>query len=334
MKKLLFSLLILPFHAFAQPTLNNAENYAIGSTLKYVNCNAVAAGPAGANITWNFGNLTAIGDSTTIWVIAPPTTNNPFPGAEFVLHYDDSSYIYYDTSLNEINMIGLVDSSIGNFGNMGYSNPMLVMPRPIDYLDNTADSFYNTGVFLGFSFTGAGGVMMEADAYGTLQLPNDTFSNVLRIKTYTEEEDIITGLGTLNTKIASYTWYVDTLAGAILRIDSMKFTGAYNDSSVDVSYYYIDHPTSVNETKATQKMNVSASFAGNDLLIVANFEAGKQYELNVYSLNGQKVYNSSFAGAAQQQRFELGDVSAGTYIVALRKKGDLRSMTAIKVVKQ
>ncbi|MBL7718734.1 MAG: T9SS type A sorting domain-containing protein [Flavipsychrobacter sp.] len=333
MKKQLLAALLLPVTALAQPTLSHVENYTIGTTLRFINCDPAAAGPAGANQTWNFGNLSSLNDTATVWVIAPPTTNNPFPGAEFVLQDDDSSYLYYDTSATEINMIGLVDSSTSNFGNMGYSNPMLIIPRPFTYMDNAADSFYNQGTFLGFSFTGAGGTMMEADAYGTLQLPHDTFTNVLRIKTYTEEEDMITGLGMLNTRIASYTWYIDSIPGALLRIDSMKFTGAYNDSSVDVQYYYNAQPTGLGEVKA-HKLQAAAGITGNELVLSASFEQGRQYEAAVYSLNGQKVYSTAFPGASGTQRLTMGsDLAAGTYIITLRRKGDFRSQVVMKVVK-
>lgn len=57
----LLMLAIIPRIIWAQPIITNAEDFTIGTVLKFQKCNptSVSAGSAGANQTWDFSTLTA-----------------------------------------------------------------------------------------------------------------------------------------------------------------------------------------------------------------------------------------------------------------------------------
>ncbi|MFI5222431.1 MAG: hypothetical protein ACHQK8_08905, partial [Bacteroidia bacterium] len=69
-------LAILPAFLCAQPTINNAENFTIGTVLTFQQCNStgVSAGNSGASQTWDFTTLTSLGTTSTEWMVAPSST--------------------------------------------------------------------------------------------------------------------------------------------------------------------------------------------------------------------------------------------------------------------
>jgi hypothetical protein len=329
----LLAFLIAPFSAFAQPTISHPENYTIGTTVRRVVCDPVPPGPGGANQTWDFSTLVPTGDTQIAWVEAPPV-GTTLTDADFVLHDNDSTYMYYDTANGEINIIGMIDSSI-NQGTVDYSNPMMIIQHPITFNDMGTDSFYTSSNFGGFPVTGNGSASYVADGYGTLELPNGTYENVLRVMAQTIEYDTIDGFGAVNVVISSALWYIDSLATPLLRIDSIEISGLAQISTIDVQYYTPEVAVSVKNVKKANPIDATANLTGNELLLSGSFESGKKYEFSIYGVNGQKVYNDSFMGGSNEKRFNLGtDLNSGMYILTMHRVNDASSVKVLKLVKQ
>jgi hypothetical protein len=181
MKKLAILLIlhIWSLLMWAQPTITNAEDFAIGTVLKFQHCNptGITAGGGGANQTWDFSTLIEIPDTTTEWMILPSATThgNLFPRANLVEKYSDGKFVFVNKTASENYLVGFVDTTTTN-PILSYTNSMLFAKRPISYGLILYDTFTISGS------TSSGIITLEADAWGKLILPNGTHNNVLRVK--------------------------------------------------------------------------------------------------------------------------------------------------------
>ena len=334
MKKLL-TILLLPLSTLAQPIVQNAEHYTIGTTIKYITCGPIGAGPAGINQVWNFTGLSSIGDTQTNWITAPPT-NNAFPTADFVINDEDNTHTYVNSTTTESVNLGMLDSTTGD--TVDYVTGQLRMKRPFTYLDTAVDSYSYVSAFGTMPLYAEGNQHFKADGYGTLYLPNDTFLNVTRVRIVFYERDSIETLGNIDINGIMHVWYSDTGAAPLLRVDSLHISstiiGFPTIDTMDVRYLYTEQPTAIANPSQQVPVLVTGHLASNTLSLTGNFEQGKQYDIAMFGMNGQKVYGNSFTGSNTTQHFNTGDLSNGVYIITVRKKGDIASTNVIKVVKQ
>jgi hypothetical protein len=206
--------LALPCLSFAQPTITNAGDLTIGTVLKFKSCDGstVTAGSAGANQVWNYANVTQLQDTVTEWMVHPSTTTNGnlFPSANLVEKYSDGKFVYLNKTTNENQMVGYVDTT-QSFPPTDYPDPMLIIKRPITFGNVFTDNFVMTG-----SST-PGTITLNADAYGTLILPNGTFTNVLRVKMTIVHPFF---------SVENYIWYDGIKTSALLKLseyDSFEY---------------------------------------------------------------------------------------------------------------
>lgn len=326
--------LMLPVSAMAQPVITSAENNTIGTVVRRLVCDPVSAGPGGAAQSWNFSNLTPTGDTIVAYNIAP-IPGHPFTGANLAQsNVSDSTYSHFEQTSNETILLGMLDSS-GNNASITYDDGMLLMRRPFTYADTATDSFSFTTNFSGFPVYAAGGLAINADGYGTLYLPNDTFTNVLRVRIETHEQDSIDGIGNVFIDNVYYVWYSNLHSSPLLRVDSINISGMASLNVVDVQYFLMETPTTGINTLPAQRQSFSANLQGNSLLLAGELHRGRNYEVGLFSVDGRKLFGTNFAADESNPRFNIAaEMPGGTYIVTLRKMGDSGSFKAIKIVKQ
>jgi hypothetical protein len=211
--------------SLAQPVYNSCGNGpAIGTTLigyehRYDTV-GVTEGANGANITWDFSNLTDIGfnafsrpyvdpDST------PGSINYPNAG---VAWYETSGFSYYHYLPNSIDYQG-------NYNGVQvctiYSDPKIKLMCPMTF----GSSFTDLSEGIQCDATPfSGSTVVTYDAYGTLILPFQTFQNTVRIHTLDTLDYLPFFLATYDT----YEWWDSTLNMEILSITLQKFTGIPN----------------------------------------------------------------------------------------------------------
>ncbi len=332
----LLAFLILPLSAAAQPTLTTPEFYnTAGTVVKRIICDPIAPGPSGANQIWDFSGLSETGDTLT-QIVGQPVPGNPFPSANVSLYNPtDSIYTHYEQTTTETLQWGAVDST-SDPANVIYTDPMLMMRRPLTYGDTATDSFAYYSDFGGIMLNAEGGLSVEADAYGTLYLPYDTFTNTVRLRIHHQEQDSIDGIGNLIFDIVFYVWYSNDHSSALFRVDSLTVSGLANDTFVDVQYLLTEGVvTGIKNVASAKKIDCAVHLDNNALLLTGNLENGKQYEVALFGINGQQVYKSGFVASGSEQRFAIdNDLSSGTYILTIRQKGNIGSFSTIKVVKQ
>ncbi len=199
---------IIPSIAFAQPTVTNAEDFTIGTVLKFQKCNTkgITEGKSGPNQTWDFSKLKPTGDTITEWMVLPSSTTHGhlFPTANQVEKYSDGSFVYVNKTESENLLVGYVDTTKA-FPPTHYPNPMLFAKRPLNYGVTITDTFTMKGS------PALGIITIEPDAYGTLILPNGTHNNVLRVK-ITETHPWFT--------FTIFVWFDGIKTSSLLKIDS------------------------------------------------------------------------------------------------------------------
>jgi len=203
MKKFIsiFISIVAALSVFAQPVITSDINLSLGDTYRLDGYTGGIIngdpGPPGANQIWNFANVT--GDvaltGNTYFCVDPSAT--PFADSSAVQDADistvfytsdgDASYFYYINSTSSQVLTASGDTTPdGNFGYGDIIDGFVQYKFPFTYNDSYDFSYevMHFGSTQGYYFhRDSSTVTVEADAYGTITTPVDTYQNTLRIKT-------------------------------------------------------------------------------------------------------------------------------------------------------
>ncbi len=319
----LLSLSLLPAGLSAQPVLSKNEFYYTGEVIQMLNCNTagVGVGDAGSNITWDFSGLTSPGGVLTTTVVTDTSalfsTSNlmeilPNGTIAFLQENNTDSYIngVYDTTSHLTTSYAMYD----------------VAKRPFTYLNNYVDSYKvniaSTGQY------GTGRLYVVADGYGTLLLPGGSmYTNVLRIKKVQAEYDTVATTPSL-TATTSYLWFDTGTRAPLLRIDSVIGTATESQTVM-----FLLPPEGIASVKGMPAV-LSGYFDNSEHLLISGFDAGKEYQVVVYNIIGNKVFSENFSATGSSERFDLSrQVNPGIYIVSISMKTEPYGSSVFKVVK-
>ena len=293
MKRILF-LLLFPLFAYAQsPVLTRANYFDIGdSALLYVKFDtslwSLSAGPAGANVTWDFsavdfGHSSVIVD--TLLFISPV-------GTPFYPIADSADYSQADLAMlrrteefsptnNDYNYYYVDNDSLVFLGHWAanggtelledhFDNSLKELQFPMAFGETYTDSFvrYSFDNSGGAAHYGHGTYTATADGYGTMVTPDGTtLSDVLRVHV----KHVITDssfFGVEMYTVYKYSWYAAGKKGALL-----TFFMASWDSTFVESAEYIKQTnvvTSLSEERlGGNKVTVFPNPASNALVMSA-----------------------------------------------------------------
>ncbi len=214
--------------SLAQPVLNAGSLNTIGDQIHYQPCqlSVVTEGPAGANQTWNFsGVIPKNGHDYIIYYVDPAETpnSNLFPFANLATRYTDAggavSYAYFNQTGSEYWYLGATFEENSEI----LSNPNLLARLPMTYGQATNSSYEGEQDLVSFQAAIYGEKSMKYDGYGTLILPDITYTNAIRTKTTEIRTDSVTsfsgGAYTLNrTNSTLYAWFVPGIKSAVFEI--------------------------------------------------------------------------------------------------------------------
>jgi hypothetical protein len=331
------------------------ESLTVGNSFKYINANSINVpqgtmpGGSGANQTWDFSGLgtgvagTGNIDTTKIWVMqtSAMTFGVNFPTSTYmkksILSKFGTLYEFFAESPTGVYMQGFVDSI--NTSITKYPNNVLTGVKPITFNTTRSDTFTRNYSFGSTPMTSGGTVKFIADAYGTLKLPGKTFSNVLRVKMEMVQND--SGMnGSQQMKIETlrtyYAWYNTANNLPLMQWDStyMKSTPGSPGQSLTLKYLSGAVDVGVDNTTPIIK-DGEAWFTHDQLVMKAAFEAGHAYDVALFNINGQQVYNSYFTSAGGQQAVNLDRIpEPGIYLLCLQDKRYTEAPVVIKVMKR
>lgn len=347
MKKFLYALagVSISLASYAQPVLSSIEDFAAGDKYEMVNCSdtGLSAGPAGANQTWKFTTLKPKDTSTTFIITASSAPDgSKYPKASLAIKQKGGIYTYVtkDAAMSSLWM-GIADSVVGL--RYEYMDSALFLKRPMQYQTTFGDEFPSTLYVLGspLPYIGGGFISVTADGWGSLQIGNRTYNNVLRIKVELQETDSNTMpvLTKFTTQSTTYLWYISGIKNPLLTINKsiVKRTSGISTIQIPKQYvaYYYDKTTGLDNTIA-KAIEAKARFSGNDLWLEGSFEEYAKYDLAIRNINGATVYTGSFTGNSNAIHFDMKDMQAGIYMVQLVKTtGAIAELPkTVKVYKQ
>lgn len=339
MKKLyaILSAVLFTSAAFAQPTFQASKFFTAGTTELNTDVDAtgLSQGSAGANQTWSFTGLTAIGNpsgSTYANAAGTPYAGN-FPAAN-IAGYQGGSYSYINRNASFIEFLGFgtYDSSTSSDIIITYSNPLRYSNFPVTFNTSTTDTYASSGstTMSGITLTlyNSGTYSAVADAWGTLTTPTGTYPNCIRMRTVQIERDSIVYVGipippvVSETHTYSYSWFDANGATGVNRfqisIDSTwDNTGALTSSGKDARYLSAVL-TGVNEVSQVGTLNVYPNPTSDNITVSADEFTGSTAQLVIRDITGRCVSQSTVeTGTSHEINIPVNYLAAGLYSITV-----------------
>ena len=195
------------------------------------------------------------------------------------------------------------------------------MKYPFTYGNSFEDDFEGEGFYNnGQSTVVTGEVRAEADGYGTLILPNEIFSNVLRVVTITTTQER-TMCGYTETETTKYLWYTEGVRYPVLVLMKTVSTPYNGDVEVSKKAYYTEKVL-ISKNKSSDLTDINELLNREHLVKLypnpfseqMNIEYQLTYncdtQIDLYDMSGRKI----------STLLNRKDMETGTYQLHLSQK--------------
>lgn len=296
MKTSIYATLICCFaaiNAMAQSPVITADNvYLIGDVTEIAWCsNAAEPGAEGENVTWDFSNLVE-DEALSFEYVQPSETlwGYQFPNATLCGISNDGYHSYYRVDDNMLiieGYAGYTDEGQLDTLKLIYTDVEELIPLPLQYGDTHADTFEGVSQVAGLGVNFDGEIDMEVDGYGTLILPNGTYSNAIRYHFSRTQTNTVFGQPTTTTK-EQWGWMSPDHRFWLCLMETND-TGFGEEDIV----WYVKNPLALSSQELqVQDIQVYPNPVdkGSQVHFSADFEA--QASIGLYSLTGQLLEQS------------------------------------------
>ncbi len=323
MKKFYFlaSFVLCTAMLMAQPTVQfpqNAPEIGDVTEIQYVSFDGLSPEPSGANVTWDYSGLTS-SSGGQILAIAPSEapSGEQFPTASVALNMGDSLYTFVLANtdgyfyLGSKTLIGSVPSLLI------YSDSRTFLKFPFTYNDTYFDTYKGIITTSMADLHVSAVTEMWADAYGTLILPDGTYSNVLRTVTVDAEIDSVFVGGKFVKEILidriQYSWFAQDSKGPLMSIEFCDKTGA-----VDTCAYYTAAGSGIvdDPVNPVSQLIVYPNPVEDHVMIAFETSQDAGITLSIVNQVGQMMIKKTVAENTQGRIIEQLDIStlpAGIY---------------------
>lgn len=317
MKKNLLLLLttftILSSAVIAQPILNSANyNPVSGELISVQQYSFINQGTAGANQTWDFTSITKGTTAAITYKFEPVTSTN-------AATFPNSNQQFSSSTIAGFNKVS--ETAIQNYGiqagttNIVYSNPEDQIRYPFTmgttYSDPWVASFTNAG----YKYLRYGTTKQTGDAYGTLQLPGETFTNVLRTHYIQDYKDstYIPGYGSYVTTYYNdeYMWYLPNTHMPVFSISTLTYVSPSGTQKMTTANKVATIKTGIyGEDNFIQSMKFYPNPSTNGIInLDLNLNESLKYEIAIYDNLGRDVLKTSTFEGMSGYNFKTIDVS-------------------------
>ena len=351
------TLLLAVFSLFAaslvaQPTLQMNVLPSIGDVhwLQEVDTNTITQGNAGPNQTWNFSGIQPVpGMPPTQYQYLAPSNTPPqyasiFPAANIAtkINSDTVVYGYAKKEANQYSFLGIKNAYIAQV----YFNTDIQL-KNLSYNGSFQDDYTNTSdAGTGIIFYGKGNRTVTYDSYGTMQTPNGTFPNTMRIKSVSVQIDSaeFSGLKIISeTTLTTYDWLVGNQPSALVSVyyshtvSTTYFPGfppQVSDLGTTKSAYYVSSATTGTFDRPNGLTGVTLGFAGpnpatDQLSLKITAENDRpDMQIMLTDINGRVIETQALALYPGENILNLpvGDLSAGAYFLTLTDGNGLKTI--------
>ncbi|MDR6922413.1 T9SS type A sorting domain-containing protein [Chryseobacterium sp. 2987] len=331
MKKLNFILFaVIGVMGYAQPSITRAGVDRINVPITFraddFTATSISAGPAGANMTWNFSAYNAVNVTTYTTNACPGQANCfRFPGANRITKPAQAEvYEFVSMADTEATMLGTYSGPTVGEGTSTYTDPLIEYKFPITYQQQFDDTYQFNGVSATSNMSESGQVSFVADGYGTVITPVGTFSNVMRVKRIRSATQTIPGLPPATYNLESYQW-ISQNEGVVLSftINTATFNGS--STTTKLMSYLVPGSLSTAETKSRSSDIAVYPNPSADFFTLKSKEDIKKITVN--SLDGKVMLT-----AENSRNIDISGLPKGVYIL----QGTLKNGTSVskKVIKK
>lgn len=201
----------------------------------------------GANYSWNFSGLTEISTATFDFIEAADSYwPGDFAGSTHcgIAPLEDA-YTFYSISNAALETDGYrVIVAPGDTVEQDYTDSEVILDLPATYNSSGTDNFSGPGFAASTNITANGTLSYTCDGYGTLQLPNGTYQNVLRYHADRSETLSVGGFPAGTVTKEQWIWVSADYRFWLLLMENIS--DPINGTSSTV--WYQKTPTAVNPT--------------------------------------------------------------------------------------
>lgn len=308
----------------AQPSLNSTNsNPVIGDIFTIKAASWINEGSSGANQTWNFTSVTQSTTAASVYTVAAMSTTGTaqYPNAN-VEQRGSGNTAFYKTTTSALQNYGTATGTVL----IKYTDPEDQMRYPFAMGDGYTDPFLANFVSSGYTWKRHGNTTLNADAYGTLQLPGGTFSNVLRVHFVQDYIDSTNIGGSMPYELSYYNdmymWFLPNNHMAIFSTyDITTDFGNSQGSSILTSV-----ASSVSEIAPNVKsMNFYPNPATSELInLDLNLNSNLSYQVVIIDNLGREVLNTYDNKGFEGYNFNMINVSSlanGIYSFVIKSEG-------------
>lgn len=214
-------LVFITIGLFAQTSLTHENNALLtGDSFTFREIQSPDPGNAGSSQVWDFSMIQYTGKRPVSNLQDAPILKVAGAG-DYNLSLSENGYEYFmNSSGNKLEELGYVNTEKNLI--LIYSDPVVKMKYPFSYGDHFTDHFIGIATF---SETNTidffGDCWVDADAYGTLIMPDRIIDNTLRIKSVKKGLQI-NMCGTVDVNIVKYSWYAPGCRYPVLSISTAE----------------------------------------------------------------------------------------------------------------
>jgi hypothetical protein len=287
-------------------------------------------GPGGADATWDFSEVDSsgfIGSFTFQWI---DTTGTPyidsFPDANICAKLgvgSFSTYGYYREDNQGFHYLG---------SGSQFETQILYEPQTFDYIGlmytETAIDSYKVVSYTTFSDPDSvlGFSSFEYDGYGTLQLPEASIDNAIRIHEFDIRYDSTDNFGSANVTLDTLETYAWIAEGSIFPVAQWQRSITYNRQYIlgnlfsenvdgpDTIFAYNPNytgPTAVKSVADRPELKAYPTIANQ--MITLDGLPPDHSAFHIYSMNGRLVQQGKLDGNV----VHVADIAPGPYILSV-----------------
>lgn len=292
------------------------------------------AGPAGADVTWNFSDLDSSSSEIDYVVVLPDDLEGeedyPLSTKVWIASLDglgDLSF-FMGSENNTIVEYGAYMDVGGSVTQLIYSDPQKRVDSPLNYEDTGSDDFegeINIAGSILSTFTGD--ISYVVDAYGSLILPNTSYSDVLRVKSIREEEQEVLPGVTSSTIITSYSYYIQDYPIPLITTEESEsyFMDELIEETSSVMHLvsYSSMALSVESSKVQPDIKIYPNPSSD--FITINYNGLDLANLRIINSEGKVVMTTDIF---DNDKIKISDLPQGFYIVEIHSKNSFYSRSS------
>jgi hypothetical protein len=286
---LIITLLTLAIFASAQPKITyQTHSFLVGDRHDFYLAQDADEGKGGPNAFWDFSGLVQNGKNLTSYMMEPSATEKGLSMDPSTLALKENENIFY---------FKVSSTGTEHFGSYGggafikFSKPFVKMKYPLTYGDVYSGDYSGMQESGNSNIPISGTYQVEADAYGTLILPNGVYNNTLRVK-----QTLLYSYNHSGAEIkeVTYRWYSFSVRYPLLVIIKYEMNGQTTTERVAYFAHYsnenIKSEPSIFNFAVNAELGISPNPFINDFDVSFKVNSKSQVSMDLYDASGNKVF--------------------------------------------